>query len=1076
MSGSKGFSNSTLHTLRRKVSRLFTLCGLFTVLIFAQGGVCPIFGPQVCSTDTDCDDGAFCNGSETCDSADANASDDGCVAGTASCAAPTPVCVEGSDACVECDGDDDCDDDAFCNGGETCGDDGACVDGTAPCSGDTAVCLEDTDACVECDGDDDCDNGLFCDGEDTCGADGACADGDDPCDPATQTCDEVTDACQTLCDSAEDCDDSNFCTDDACVNGGCVNTDVDCDDSVACTDDSCDGETGECTNADNCTVEGETCNTETGACEAAPVCATDEECTDGLFCNGLETCDLETGDCVAGTRPCDDNNDDVCPPDGEATQTCAEGDDAAVCTDCPPVTTNFTLGSDNLPGTTGNDFFNGPLEFNAGTGGQVATLQTGDIANGLAGTDQLDAIVSDAGAAGETIVPTLAGIETINLTYFGDAATNGNVLTFNATNISGVDTINSKSSTDDITITGLQETLNFGFVGVNDANVDLQLDFALAATTQGSTDAITLSIGSTVGNATITVPAASGQNGFETATIDSTGSSANILTSLVHAATSLTRVNFTGAQSLQVNTLPGSVRTLDGSAMTGALQLGSGTTAATYTAFAATNVDVSRVTGGTGNDLFIFAGTLDTSDADQSGESIAGGTGTDVLQATFSSALSTALPISGIEELRVNATNTASLSLLNVAGVSNVTVEGDGAAHALTIDNVPVTTTAQTWPALAFRGNGTQAAQSYDTVTYNPFGASAATGDILAVTFANRGTALNASGTSSEHTVAGLTIGTNSSQGIETLTITATDGPLNLTGTLNVFAITGLTATGSSNVALATITASADSITNVNAAGVTGNFTSVINVMNGGTIQLGSGNDTVDITGSAAAATVIQGNAGNDALTGAGGADNLQGAAGTDTLVGAAGNDSLNGGDDNDTLRGDGGQDAHTGGSGRDTFRFALAADVIAGTADTISDFTQGSSGDILSFNANGAGSFGINAGTADEVIDGFEIVAGAAHNPNSDLSVITTAVAGAITSASAATAIGSATGVYAIADVKLFVVSNGTDGAVFLFTSAAADATVLAAELGAGPIITLTGVDSAELAALVAANFAFGD
>ena len=63
----------------------------------------------------------------------------------------------------------------------------------------------------------------------------------------------------------------------------------------------------------------------------------------------------------------------------------------------------------------------------------------------------------------------------------------------------------------------------------------------------------------------------------------------------------------------------------------------------------------------------------------------------------------------------------------------------------------------------------------------------------------------------------------------------------------------------------------------------------------------------------------------------------------------------------------------------------------------------------------------------------------------------------------------------FAAGDRKLFVVSNGTDSAVFLYASAGADAAVTAGELGPGPMIILNGVDSMELSQLDPANFAFG-
>ena len=55
------------------------------------------------------------------------------------------------------------------------------------------------------------------------------------------------------------------------------------------------------------------CNEATDACE---VCTADLECDDGLFCNGVETCDPGTGNCLPGTPRCPglvcDETSDVC--------------------------------------------------------------------------------------------------------------------------------------------------------------------------------------------------------------------------------------------------------------------------------------------------------------------------------------------------------------------------------------------------------------------------------------------------------------------------------------------------------------------------------------------------------------------------------------------------------------------------------------------------------------------------------------------------------------------------------------------------------------------------------------------
>ena len=112
-------------------------------LVFAVGTASPI-----CTIDADCDDGAFCNGAETCNT------------GTGQCESGTAPA---------------CDDGLYCNGTETCN------EGTDSCDAGTAPV---------------CDDGLFCNGAETCneGTD-SCDAGTDPCS-GSQTCNETTDTCE----------------------------------------------------------------------------------------------------------------------------------------------------------------------------------------------------------------------------------------------------------------------------------------------------------------------------------------------------------------------------------------------------------------------------------------------------------------------------------------------------------------------------------------------------------------------------------------------------------------------------------------------------------------------------------------------------------------------------------------------------------------------------------------------------------------------------------------------------------------------------------------------------------------
>lgn len=927
MTSSKRVSDTKLSTWVRSVSRFGTLCGVLVILTFTTG--CPFLFPQppvVCTADVDCDDSDGCT-TDTCDVTT------GVCTNAAAC--EDDHCV--NDACVACLDDTECDDSDACNGAETCGAAGACVAGTALA----------------------CDDGLFCNGAETCDAATGCVDGTAPCDPVTELCNETTDNCDTVCTVDADCDDATFCNGaETCgADGICAaGTDPCADDGVFCNGtESCDEATAACVSSGDPCAAGTTCDEDTDLCVTEVACTLDADCDDGVFCNGAETCvipaDATDGSCADGTRPCADNNGDVCPPDGAATETCAEGDTAAVCTACPPITLDFTLAQDNLTGTAGNDTFSAPLLFNAAGGTQVASLQTGDSANGLAGADVLNATLN-----GVATVPTsLAGIETLNFTTFVATA-------LNATGISGVDTINQTNSVASLTVTGLQEQTDFGFSGVNDATVGLGLSFATAAVTSGSTDTITGTLtGSTVGTVTITTAAA---NGFETVGLVSSGNTANTLTTLTQTTgTSMATANISGTQALTLTVMPATIRTYNASTLTGNLTLGAGTTAATYVSFAA--VDIANLTGGTGNDTFIFAGTLDGTDADQTGEKIDGGAGTDIVQGSFGASIGTALPLQNVEELRFNAT--ASGISLNI-GSSNTTLktftnDADGTANTVTLLNVPHSATT----VLNFRGTATQAAQVFDTLTYTGTGVTGSS-DALTININNRGTALNTSGTTNQ-----FTVGTLTADNVEVFTVNAADGPvaafgLSATGMTSFTISAAATGAGNSSVTMGTLatTGGADTITTINASGVTGNFSVTCNdVAAGASITLAAGDDTFSLGTSGGANITISAGAGGDTITGSAQADIINGEAGNDTLTGLAGNDTINGGAGNDIINGGAGQDTLTGGSEADTFRFdnSVASGAPA-LVDVVTDWTDGT--DFISIsegNTFGAGAEGFAQG-----------------------------------------------------------------------------------------------------------------
>lgn len=114
-------------------------------LILSEVGVGPCDGGGGCTNNSQCDDGLWCNGSEVCSAGS-------CQTGTApNCsdgiACTTDACNESTDSCTNTPNNAACNDGLFCNGSETCSATLGCQAGTNPCSAGQ-TCNESTDTCV----------------------------------------------------------------------------------------------------------------------------------------------------------------------------------------------------------------------------------------------------------------------------------------------------------------------------------------------------------------------------------------------------------------------------------------------------------------------------------------------------------------------------------------------------------------------------------------------------------------------------------------------------------------------------------------------------------------------------------------------------------------------------------------------------------------------------------------------------------------------------------------------------------------------------------------------------------------
>ena len=199
--------------------------------------------------------------------------------------------------------------------------------------------------------------------------------------------------------------------------------------------------------------------------------------------------------------------------------------------------------------------------------------------------------------------------------------------------------------------------------------------------------------------------------------------------------------------------------------------------------------------------------------------------------------------------------------------------------------------------------------------------------------------------------------------------------------------------------------------------------------------SIGGGADTVK----ASISYALPANVENLTLTGAD-AINGNGNDLANTLTGNNAANVLNGGLGNDRLDGGAGVDTLAGGVGSDTFAFSTTA----GGADRTTDFASGV--DRLQL-LDGAAN--LNIGNGDHAIDNAALVNTHGGFSNlAELVIVTPDISGALTAAKAAADIGSAASAYAVGDVRVFAVDNGTDSALYLFKSAGTDTEVSAAEL----------------------------
>ncbi|MEM6786454.1 MAG: hypothetical protein AAF928_06965 [Myxococcota bacterium] len=208
-----------------------------------------------------------------------------------------------------------CDDGQYCNGSDSCLSGNCSQHAGSPCAGVgdgdgdcSEACNETNDSCTANDPNgSSCNDGAFCNGADTC-LNGSCSqhtgnpcgsvgDGDSDC---SEACNETNDSCTANDPNGSSCNDNLYCNGtDSCLNGSCsVHSGSPCG-SVGDGDSDCS----------------ESCNESTNSCTAND--PSGSPCNDGAYCNGTDTCN--------GSGVCANHSGNPCGPSGTCTGFCNEG-------------------------------------------------------------------------------------------------------------------------------------------------------------------------------------------------------------------------------------------------------------------------------------------------------------------------------------------------------------------------------------------------------------------------------------------------------------------------------------------------------------------------------------------------------------------------------------------------------------------------------------------------------------------------------------------------------------------------------------------------------------------------------
>jgi Ca2+-binding RTX toxin-like protein len=617
----------------------------------------------------------------------------------------------------------------------------------------------------------------------------------------------------------------------------------------------------------------------------------------------------------------------------------------------------FTVGQDNLVGTSYNDMFNGFVG-DDGNGQDISTVQVWDNVNGGDGVDTLSVMINES----YTINPTMVNVETISARFVD--STYGYI---DFTSIKGVDTLEIRDTnshwawmegwniSDDIS------TYKFTNVARQTTYVGMSMEVNNDVFT-GADDEINVVLdraGNTANNewAYLYLSNQAGNAVAEIMNVDSKGSD-NLFYYYDNSNSVLNTVNVTGDAALNLYVYNQDVlATVSAADFDGGLTF-SGWSAKDMTITTGAGKDVIDVQGsaknnvittGAGDDTVTIGTGKDKVDAGAgddkvytlgnmtTGDLLDGGAGSDTLGMTSAIAVAgSALTGTALADFQALFSNFETLSLSdNLGGGTIDMVKLDGMQN--------VVLSGQTGATILGLASGATITETVDSPYWmNADIAGTGTADVLNLN-------LTSAGAISEALV---------SPNVEKVNIVTTDTDTTAqtnTVWLDSANVTSVSVSGNTGLSFNPGWVLAPKITSFDASGVSGAAADAAALAVTYVSSNATATDTVTITGGS----------GNDVLTGNAAMDVITGGLGIDSLSGMAGKDTISGGDGTDTINGGTGLDTLSGGAGVDTFRYTAAADSQGTTVDVITDFTGGVGGDVLSFAGVAFGGAASYVGTA---------------------------------------------------------------------------------------------------------------